>query len=324
MNKKRIVLLVIVAIYVVIGSGAYWVYLQMKAEERAALERWKADNARSAQAEMIRVMRNRAASQRTFNDLQILYGDKLSMTMTCYQAAVSAYVADEWQMIDASAQCMPGESLCDKSPDAEAKLTKMLTDHNYDPANASAREWAVWHANLAIVEARLQAMTREITHRLDPDNDANSYLVDRKVLPAPDLAGITDNEKQAWMDELDGYLKDCAQRRPRLWSGVGQEIPNWMLRAAPAELDMQLALINALAVHQLPAEDKSAVGCLSAFNAARAEASACDNFICADRVPVDSEKDLLAELADLKAHQCSPAYASELVARQNALQPASP
>jgi hypothetical protein len=256
------------------------------------------DNAQAEGAKIADLLetRTRAAYQRQLKDLITMFPEYIVQPFSCYQAAISNYVEDQWNRIGKS-------------------------ENSSDPFG--------WAANAAYFK-----YTMPVTEYLRTDSEMNSFKgqspettsnespIDRvnKAMEKHKLPPISLEELTARLEEVNKYMASCNSMKPRAWSIVGSSFaspPDMTVTAL--KIGAYYILIQSLLTYHLPEDKKGYVGCIVALFPAidTSKDDPCQqDKKCIEEIPADTKDSLFSQLDELKTHQCSFTYAHEMMRRK--------
>jgi hypothetical protein len=264
----------------------------------------------------------RSLYQRVYNDLDLLFGDKLPTPVACYQAATSNYIEDKWNAFAVSSGCDSAEALCMDNKIREDQATKefqLLEKKDAGGNSALHKKQAILLYNVWPVAGYMLKTARQLSSLLNPDGQAFSFykpVQSKFKLPnnasdTNDTTNLSNEEKKNILDEFNKYITSCHERKPAQWATVGTAITDNQAAADEVKLGAQNLLMVSVVTSQLPTNDRGYVGCLDRLRTVLPLDKKCSDRSCADAVPVDAKQDLMSELADLKMHQCDITYTRE-------------
>jgi hypothetical protein len=297
------------------------------------------------------VANGRALGQRNLNDLTLLFFDRPAETAACYQAALSNYVEDQWNRIARETGCDSNEVFCSKtnyfldslanafgyswakkfnygSDDINAEMSfviKMYKLLGSTETPENIRHRFVSLSNTWPVAAKIFPYIRSVDSGLVPKDALDVFAIPQAGKPNPLQAEDTDPAiLQTRSDELDRYVASCNARQPLAWSVVGDDLSQLSPTQAAIKLGVYGLLVKYVVGHQVPENKQGYIGCLLTLNQSRDGRilAACkDDKKCIEAPQGDKKEDLMLQLDELRAHQCSISYALQMTGPRTVSEP---
>jgi hypothetical protein len=230
----------------------------------------------------VNAMKMRAWYRRDVDNIFLLYGDKLPVTMECYEVAISNYVEEKWASFEKSYGTASG------------------TD--------TKKSWPVLGA--------MYRLLRQFQYALDPEDEVNGFASKRETIAEIERKAqpLTSQQKQNLEEELEHYVGNCHTLKPVAWTVPGNALTEGgSLTAVSIKLSLDALLTGYLVARQLPAENKGYIGCLYVWNEAERSRNLCKDKACADDVPMDDRNALTEKLEELRTQGCGLDSALQMI-----------